>query len=256
MREWMKLFEKQNVERAFYLHVSPLKNLKSIQAKGLVPNHNGGNYDDMRWASLDGVYASRYARQLNDYLNAQDITDYLLVIIEVDMETALPDEDTIDIIFDHLFEPMLAADGLNLRSEEFEEMQPGEELFEKYVSQLAHGFHQLAAGKYHVEMDEETVRQAAEIWLEMKIGLDTEGEMMWGDLKDKLVHSYSKMQHPVLGNRHSVRIPSVVGFEGSTRIVGILKCAYDEVQPEILYNKVPDEARDEVNALVDEILTS
>src|ERR1700753_1798773 len=117
MREWMNLFEDQ-VERSFYLHVSPAKNLKSIRSKGLVPNHNGGNYDDMRWASLDGVYASKYAKQLADYLNAHLITDYLLMVIEVDMETALPDEDTIDIIFDHLFEAWLHDRGLYLRSPE------------------------------------------------------------------------------------------------------------------------------------------
>lgn len=253
MRDWLKLFEDEKIERSFYLHVTPSKNLMSIRTHGLIPNHNGGNYDDMRWESLNGVYASRYARQLNDYLNGQDIANFLLVIIEVDMETALPDEDTIDIIFDHLFEPMLAADGLNLRSEEFEDMQPGEELFEKYVSQLASGFHRVASGKYHVELDEETVRLTAEIWLEMKIGLDSEGEMMWGDLKDKLVHAYPKMQHPVLGNRHSVRIPNVVGFEGPTRIVGMILCNYDE-EPEVLFNRVPADAKAEVNALVDEVL--
>ena len=255
MREWLKLFEGQTVERSFYLHVTPSKNLNSIRSKGLIPNHNGGNYDDMRWESLNGVYASRYAKQLNDYLNGHDIENFLLVIVEVDMESALPDEDTIDIIFDHLLEQMLAADGINMHSPEFEDMYPGTELFEKYTDQLALGFHKLASSTFHVELGDDTVRDAAGAWLEMKVGVDGEAEFVWGDLKDKLVHAYPKMQHPVLGSRHSVRIPSVVGFEGPTRIVGIVLCNYDE-EPEVLYNKVPAESKVEVNALVDEVLNS
>lgn len=248
----MKLLEDVG-ERAFYLHVTPSKNLKSIKAKGLVPNHNGGNYDDMRWASLNGVYASRHAKQLADYLNAHVITDYLLVIIEVDLESALPDEDTIDIILDHLFEQMLHADGLSLRSPEIEDMFPGEELFEKYAGQLAEGFHKLAAGKLHVDLDDELVRQAAEVWLEMKLGLDGEADFVWGDIKDKIVHQYRAMVHPTLGTRHSVRIPSVVGFEGPTRIVGIVR-VNEDANPELIYNEVPPEAREEVNQLVDDVV--
>lgn len=255
LRRWMGVVEEavQDATKAFYFHVTPAKNYNSIMKNGLQPNHNGGNYDQMRWEALSGVYASRYVKQLSDYLNGHLISDFLVIIIEVDTETALPDEDMIDIIFDHLFEPMLRADGLTMYDAEFEEMQPGDERFENYVSRLAKGFHDLAAAKHLVEMNAALLHEAAEVWLEMKLGLDGEAEMVWGDLKDKIVHAYPKMVHPTLGNQHSVRIPSAVGFDGATRIVGIVHVHEDDA-PEVLFNEVPEEGKTEVNAFIEELL--
>jgi hypothetical protein len=253
MREWINLVERQLTDvRSFYLHVTRLTNLVSIQAHGLVPNHNGGNYDDMRWASLEGVYASRYAIQLRDYLNAHEIADYLLIVIEVDMKKALPDEDTIDIIFDHVLKSMLQADGYQLRSPEIEDMYPGDESFENYVERLAVGFSELA-GDQHGDLPEGLIHEAAEAWLEMKLGVDGEAEFTWGDTKEKLVRIFSRMEHPELKSRHSVRIPNVVGFDGSTRIVGIVRVE-DDGPPEMIYNHVPLHATDEVKRLVHAIV--
>jgi hypothetical protein len=250
MRQWIKLLEDVGTERSFYLHATSSKNLASIQTRGLVPNHNGGNYQDMRWESLNGVYASRYAKQLADYLNAHLIVDYLLIVIEVDLQNTLPDEDTIDIIFDHLLEKMLQEAGMTLRSPEIEDLYTGEPEFESFVDRLAAGFRELAGSSSNA--DSTLAREAAQIWLGMKLGVDDEGEFVWGEIKDKLVHQYREMQHPVL-NRHSVRIPHVVGFEGPTRIVAIVRVNDDE-NPKIIYDKVPEEAREEINELVDKVV--
>jgi hypothetical protein len=200
------------------------------------------------------VYASRHAEQLHDYLNNHEIMNYLIIVIEVDMTSALPDEDLIDITFDYILEAMLRADGITLYGPEFEEMYPGEEPFEHYVNSLTQAFHTQAAGKFHVDIDENLIRDAAEIWLCMKVGLDEgDGAMMWGDIKDKIVRAYPKMLHPELGVQHSIRIPNKVGFTGDTRIVAIISVD-DDASPVVLFKNVPDDAKYEINQMIEDVI--
>ena len=238
------------MERAFYMHISPYKNLKSIQSKGLVPNFNGGNYDNMRWESLNGVYASQNADQLTSYLNNHEIKSYLIVIIEVDLQTALPDEDTIDIIFDHVLERIARAEGVDPGEFlEDENIYPGEPGHDALVARLTAGFSKLAGES---EPNDELVMEAAGLWLEMKLGVDGEADFVWGNVKEQLVQHFRTMQHPSLG-RHSIRIPSLVGFDGPTRIVGIVAVKKDDA-PKIIYNQIPNESKATVNEMIERLI--
>lgn len=49
-------------------------------------------------------------------------------------------------------------------------------------------------------------------------------------------------------DRHSIRIPGCVGFDGTTKIIAAYRVEDGEV--EVLYNKVPPEARTKVQMVV------
>src|SRR5574343_176054 len=70
-------------EAGYYFHISAYQNFESIMKNGLIPNFNGGNYDEDQWVSLEGVYASRNVDHLRNIMFSQDISFYTLVIVYV-----------------------------------------------------------------------------------------------------------------------------------------------------------------------------
>lgn len=238
-------------ERHYYIHVTSIENVPSIMTKGLVPNHNGGNYDDAKWTSLDGVYASKQMVQLQNYLRAHDIEDYGVIVLEVTPGDALPDEDIININFHAAFDKALKANQMDEDDAMIAYEESGGEIDNQpFWDQIIEGFRQ-SIGPGTASADD--VRELLDYWFSLTFMDSGDAEMYWADLKDKFVRAHPQMVNAITGDRHSIRVPSVVTTEGPTRIVGVLEVeGHDE--PRVLLNNVPAEAKAIVNGMLEALI--
>lgn len=236
MRDILNIME-QAASPQFYMHATSIENAEKIAKEGLIPNGGGdGNYEDSRWISLEGVYATNNPGKIWDYLRAHGLQDYALILIEVDPATTLPDEDTIDILLDKAFEEVHHSSIDTLIDDGFD---PNEhDLDWKAVGQR---FHVLASGGQKIPYDEDFCTELADWWGDHKI---LSGENIdpwdWMALKDKVVRHYPNMAHPTLGSGWSIRHPGHIGFEGPTRIVAII--ADQDNHAAIMKGTIPSEA--------------
>ena len=256
LREMMELVETGIEAPGFYAHVTNLNNLKSIKAKGLVPNFGGGNYDDIQWTSLEGVYASKNAEMLSRYLSAHGHYHYGIVVIEVRMSDALPDEDIIDINLSRAFEKALHQFGVDDEevSEQVEEndgvIDPSQPLWRAVLGDFSSTLGQPAGN-----VPEGFIEQLVDFWFTINYLGGGDALMDWGHLKDTATRLFPRMTNAHTGDQHSIRIPNVVGFEGATRIVALI-AVHGGTMPEVIYNKVPAEAEEEVDQFVYDIINA
>lgn len=253
------LMERTDATPHYYAHVTRLENLDSIREHGLVPNHNGGNYDDGRWVSLEGVYASQQAEHLSSYLSAHGVFEYGIVVIAVQEHDALPDEDIININIDAAFEATAKAHG---KSAEMAAMEIGEQMWEAESGEIDYddpfwieviNRFKKTLGQPSGEVPTGLVEQMVDYWFSIFHLEGADAVMDWGDMKDKFTRLFPQMQNAITGTRHSVRIPNKVGFEGSTRIVALV-AVHGGHDPEVIYNAVPAEAKADVNQFVYDII--
>lgn len=193
----------------YFIHVTSSKNAPNIFAHGLQPNANGGNYSGY-FESLDGVYLSKVPSVIKQHIYAREIqNDYLLVIVEASGKT-YADEDVYDDIISSEFQKYLKKNGI-LEDDIDEDFDP-DELIGEFVSKLGK-----PANHNYMDVVTEYVRD----WVgERILGADVES---WVDIKTKLVELFPDVVHPFHGKDYSVRVPHFIGYDGDTRIVGIVR---------------------------------
>jgi hypothetical protein len=250
MRHFMTLLESASDEPHFYMHVTSAKNIPSIMKNGLVPNHGGGNYDNQRWASLDGVYASKVSEQLQNYLAAHRLeNDFGLFIIEVLGSDAVPDEDIIDTNLSYSFEQVINKSHVSVDDLIVEYLDSGEiNIHSPFWAAVIKSFMGYAGSPAKDPWTPEQIVELVDHWFSMEYAEGSDAVMNWSEIKDKFTRAYPNMINSHTGDRHSVRIPRAVGFEGSTKIIAVYQVQDGEA--EAIYNKVPPEARSKVQMVV------
>lgn len=250
MRHFMKLMEAASNEPHFYMHVTAAKNIPSVMKNGLVPNHGGGNYDNQRWESLDGVYASKVADHLQNYLAAHNNEDaFGLFIIEVLPADAIPDEDIIDINLSHAFEHVINRSGKSTDDMIEDYLDAGQiDIDDPVWAAVAKLFMEWAGTPADQAWSPEQIAELIDHWFSMEHAEGSEAEMSWAEIKDRFTRAYPNMINSHTNDRHSIRIPGRVGFDGTTKIIAAYRVEDGEV--EVLYNKVPPEARTKVQMVV------
>lgn len=222
-----------------YFHISPTRNTNSIMDHGLIPNYGGGNYEDNEWISLDGVYASRNAEHLRSIMETQDITDFLIIVIEVADQIALPDEDLLTGLLKKVSERLYNAHGAGVGKKitynfsadisfwkevmhEFDKEAGGNGSYPPFLWDFVKmwAFFKHYVRQAHVDPDE------------------------WKAVKDQVVRYYHNAGHPEKG-QYSIRIPHAVGFHGDTKIVAIIGVDEFYEKYELIYGDLP--LPDEVN---------
>jgi hypothetical protein len=233
--------DEPSVSPNYFMHVTKIENVPAIMKQGLVPNTKGGNYDDMRWVSLDGVYASRDAEHLSGYMASHDFQDYAIVVVEILPEDRLPDEDLIDnnlrIIFDS------TCQKLHLDPEEvaYEQMDFGDPVWTDVYQRFA-----ATLGEPVKDISE--VQSIIEYWVDVDMLDGGDALMDWSDMKDRLVRNYPHMIHEKSKDQYSVRSTEAIGFGGSSKIIAVVEVRRDKAK--VTYNKVPPEAKTIVQDMV------
>ena len=230
IRRWIALCESPQAE--YFLHATSPQNIPSILKQGLVSNYSS-NYDDVRWVSLNGVYASNQPSQIKQYVLAHGLRDdFAVVLIETHQKDArLPDEDLIDMILSKIAQSVF-------KTEDVEQIAEFHDHDDPKWQKVADQFHRIAGGG---AKDARRLHDLVDYWADFEIyqGGDTD-PYTWAELKDWATRRYPKMLHPHLGIQHSVRFPDGVGFSGPTRIVAILAVTDGEIS--VVYGTVPPAA--------------
>ena len=259
---------KQLFERAasqYFMHATKVEYIPSILKKGLIPNASNdgnGNYDTLEWLSLEGVYATKQPELIKRYIRAHDIQDeYAICLIAASLNSTLPDEDTINILFRKCYEEICDSYGIDSAYEgvgeyfHTREDDPEWELHpndlkdeDDFWTKVAEYFHRYASSPGdNRPPDIEMLKDAATEWAATVWNEYDSDPFSWKDLKDKIVRRYPRMGHPDFGQHWSIRLPHAVTFSGRNRIVAVIKVIED--QGEVVYGHIPPEAMDMVGTL-------
>lgn len=254
----------ERAESKFYVHVTKRENVRSILKQGLIPNHanNGtGRYEDARWYTLDGIYATNSAPLAIKIIESLG-SAYALVVLAITPTSTLPDEDVIDMLMDKAYERVRSNYGIDDffqhdPSTHFDNRSqaPDYEPHENDLRDTAHmwekvaeEFHHLACHTPKIAFNRDLLDDLVDYWRTWEVEEYQDGDNdphYWKDLKDKIVRKYRKMAINNLQHYTSVRIPNPVTFRGRNRIVAIV-----DSDGSILYGMVPEAAQ----ALIDGIV--
>lgn len=262
-----ELFERVRAPTQYYVHVTAADNLRSILKKGLVPNaaNKGlGNYDDTRWLSLDGVYATKQPEIIHSNLRANhNFGHYGLVLLSVAVSATLPDEDGIEALLKDCYKRVMDLHGIDsyyaswigeyfqTRDQNRDDDDPEWSLRDEsqFWREVAEEFHNRAKGNDPRPMDQELISTLVEYWSDFEFeGYGDIDPYDWRDLKDKVTRRYPRLAHPNGGAGWSLRIPHVVGYSGRTRIVAVIEVI--DGTPEVLYGSVPADAKELLNRII------
>lgn len=236
----------------YFIHCTAGKNVASITKQGLIPNGGaaplmGGNYEDSRWITLEGVYATIKPQLIINYIRAHGIQNhYGLVVIEAHPEDLLPDE---DIIEDLLIRAFKAAGGKRFHEIDDEEFEP-RHWQDPWWEKVRRGFHEMASNGQEVPYDDDMLETLVSYWTDFEWDGGDVGPDEWATIKDKVARHYPMMVHPDHGPRHSVRVPGKIGFTGRTRIVAVLDVTPTDIKTS---GEVPAATQDMIDDITEAV---
>jgi hypothetical protein len=238
IRRWIRLCEDQRAE--FYVHVSPIKNLRGILAKGLTANDMGGNYSGYE-TSLSGTYVTREPKLIHDHINARMMENgFILVVVQVASTAGVIDEDALDPWLHQCIEKIVG------RNEElYDEVDDTVwgQVAALFKSRL--GQPDAAVLQHDPDIIEEYVHSFV---AERLLGGDGPDPDWWEYAKNFVVTAFPQLTHPVHGARYSLRLPSV-GYAGDTRIVAVI--TVKQRQEKIVKGSVPPDAQRLIDACLE-----
>lgn len=262
----------------YYIHATRPEAIPSILKKGLIPNATNdgeGNYtDSLDWLSLEGVYATKQPSLTQSYLRAHDLLDHFaLCVLSISQGSALPDEDTINILLRKCHQRVCDSWGVDTSYYESiehyfaeremhdephdpydDDGEPAAELTpEIFWKQVAEEFHELAKSPSDPRpADMKLLDELCDNWHGVAFvdGGDAD-PFYWKDLKDRVVRRYPRMAHPEFGHGWSVRIPGAVTFSGRNRIAAVVEV--EDGHATLVWGKLPAETKELFRSLVDNL---
>jgi hypothetical protein len=251
LRRWITLCESETHD--FYVHVSPIKNLRAILAKGLVPNVEGGNYSGSE-TSLSGTYVTKEPRLIHDHIRARDMQDgFILVLVQVPNTEGVIDEDALQPWLVQCTEDALRPLGLDVASAS-SKYDPDDDIWKSiapcFVTRL--GQPDEAVLRQNPDLVEEFINTM----IHCEIYGEDEGDPdWWQSAKEQLIMAFPQLSHPDYGNRYSIRLPAV-GYTGpstfglGTHIVAVITMRRGEYK--VVKGEVPWAARALIDACLDQ----
>jgi hypothetical protein len=241
----MRLVESETIA-SYYVHVSPIKNLRSILAKGLLPNVGGGNYTGFE-TSLEGTYITRVPNIIHDHISARMIENgFVLVLVQILDDHGVIDEDVFHPYLVQCIDTVLAPRGLNYATAT-EALDPDDPVWRKvaalFATRLGKPNRQILKQNPGIVEDFVDTLIRSELY-----GEDAGDPDFWQDIKTKLVMIFPQVAHPDYGERYSLRIPGPIGYTGDTRIVAVIESR--KGNDRVVKGDVPWAAR----ALIDQVL--
>jgi hypothetical protein len=216
LRHWITLCESEGSD--FYVHVSPIKNLRAILAKGLVPNVRGGNYAGYE-TSLNGTYVTREPSLIHDHIKARNMqTGFILVLVEVPNTHGVIDEDALHPWLMQCIDDILRPLGLDSANASLK-YEPDDPIWKTiipcFISRLGQPNNVIL----------QKVPDLVEEFVEMVIHSELYGEDVdsgwWEGAKEQLIMAFPQLSHPTYGDRYSLRLPAI-GYDGPVHIVAVI----------------------------------
>lgn len=246
-----------------YFHVTARDNLRSIMKRGLVPNGtNGQRYDDSRFYSLEGVYATKSPALVGKI--ADGIEDPILIVLQVSVGSSLPDEDVFEVLCTDVFDRMTRkrfphsgaawVDDMWFQAEDakmegrVEEYEDTKSEIEEFWNAMAREIHKAAAAQNnHITYDKELIDGLIWHWRIHHFDhyADFEDDpSAWMTIKDRMSRKYRGATAGEFKGGVSVRIPGAVAFGGRNRIIAIA-----DPEGNVYYGQLPEEAREVLREL-------
>jgi hypothetical protein len=217
LRHWITLCESTD-SYDYYVHVSPIQNLRSILSKGLVPNANGGNYSGFE-ASLSGTYVTREPHLIKDHINARAMENgFILVLVQVPDAEGVIDEDAMHPLLLQCIEDVLKPLGLDPATAS-SKYDPEDDIWKNVVPCFMSRLGQ--PNEEVLRRNPDLVQEYVEsIILDELYGADVDS-LWYEDAKEQLIQAFPQISHPVYGNRYSLRLPAI-GYSGPMHIVAVI----------------------------------
>jgi hypothetical protein len=231
IRRWIRLCEDQRAE--YYVHVSPIKNLRAILAKGLIANDGGGNYSGYE-TSLSGTYVTREPQLIHDHINARMMEKgFVLVLVQVANTEGVIDEDALHPWLIQCIEEIVGAD----YAKTMINLDPDDAIWHKvpalFQSRLG------PPDETELARDPNMVAEFVDAVIRSELYGEDGDPGWWEGAKEQLLKAFPQVTHPHYGNRYSLRLPSV-GYTGATHIVAVISVR--NRQEKVVHGSVPPAA--------------
>lgn len=242
---------------SLYYHLTSIDNIQSILKHGLIPNKandGAGRYDDNRWYSLNGVYATISTDLMHEIAGSFN-GDYAIVVLSISPKSSLPDEDVVEGLAKQSYVAALDLWGIDGSYYDGSYYATPDHYFEDQISNgepatftmkdvwktAREEFHKRASGSNtHIPYNEKLLDTFFSLWFSYEMDNYGDDPSKWMETKDQITKLYRhNMNTGLYSKGASIRITSPITFRGRNRIVAITTGPYAN---DVVYGTLSSEA--------------